>query len=69
MCQDLANPADVAARDPELGLRRQRTSARARRRTVASIVVAALVAGLGLLVWASARSPAPAPVPNAVERR
>lgn len=69
MYQDLANPAGVVARDPELGLRRQRTSARARRRTVAAIVVAALVAGLGLLVWASARAPSPAPAPNAVERR
>jgi serine/threonine protein kinase len=69
ICQDLANPAGVAARDPEAGLRRQRTSARARRRTIAAVVVAAVVAGLGLLVWASARSPSPAPAPNAVERR
>jgi serine/threonine protein kinase len=69
LCADLRNPSAVMARDPEIGLARERARTRARRRVVLGAVVAALLAGLGVLVWASARfSPAPSR-PGAVERR
>ncbi|HTN51489.1 MAG TPA: serine/threonine-protein kinase [Anaeromyxobacter sp.] len=70
LAADLANPAAVAARDPELGQARQRASLRARRRVIVAVATGAIVAALGVLVWASARvSSTPAPRPAALERR
>jgi serine/threonine-protein kinase len=71
LLRDLADPAAVPARDPELLARRTRTGSRARRRTVAAVAVALLLLGLGALVFLSARmsGEAPVPAPGALERR
>jgi serine/threonine-protein kinase len=68
--RDLEDPSAVSARHADLQERRSRASTRARRRAILGVVAALIVAGLGLLVWESARvAPAPAPSPGAVERR
>ncbi|HEX9049533.1 MAG TPA: serine/threonine-protein kinase [Anaeromyxobacter sp.] len=67
MCADLRDPAAVAVRDPETGLRRRAAAARKRRQVVLRAAVAALVVGLGALVWLSSRAPAP-PGPPAASR-
>ncbi len=71
LLRDLADPAAVPARDPELLQLRKRAGSRGRRRTVAAIAVGILLLGLGALVFLSARmsGEAPAPPPGAHERR
>ena len=71
LLRDLADPAAVPARDPELLALRERAGSRARRRTVAGIAVVVLLLGLGALVFLSARlsGEAPPPPPGALERR
>jgi serine/threonine-protein kinase len=68
MCADLKDPSAVRARDPELGQRRRRASLRARRRVVLSAVIAAILAGLGSLVWLSSRHPPRPAGPPATQR-
>ncbi len=67
LCADLRDPAAVAVRDPTIGARRHAAASRRRRQVVLRTVVAALVLGLGALVWLSSRAPAP-PAPPAASR-
>ena len=69
LCADLRDPSSVPVRDPGTVLRRQAAVARRRRRVVFRAVVAALVVGLGALVWLSSRAPAPAAPPAASRGR
>ncbi len=64
LAADLRDPSAVAVRDPGIGLRRQAAAARRRRQVVLRAVVAALVVGLGALVWLSSRAPAPPAPPT-----
>jgi len=59
MLADLKNPAAVAPRDPETG-RHRRGGSRVSRRWVLFVIVPAILAGLGGLVWLSARQSRPA---------
>ena len=56
---DLRNPSAVPPRDPETGAARRRGRSRRQRRVILSVVIAAALAGLGSLVYLSARQPAP----------
>ncbi|HET6440567.1 MAG TPA: serine/threonine-protein kinase [Anaeromyxobacter sp.] len=68
MCVDLGDPGEVPPRDPETGERRRRAGAARRRRRVALLAVAALVAGLLVLVYVQGRSAGQAGRPTGVER-
>jgi serine/threonine protein kinase len=66
---DLQNPSAVPPRDPATSARR-RSGARVSRRIVLSAVVAAILAGLGSLVWLTQRaSTQPDRLPGLVEGR
>jgi eukaryotic-like serine/threonine-protein kinase len=52
---DLKDPSAVPPRDPGEAEARRRASARVSRRLVLSVLVAVILAGLGSLVWLSAR--------------
>jgi serine/threonine-protein kinase len=69
LAADLRNPDAVPTRDPATGLRRQAAAARRRRRLLLRAAVAALVVGLGALVWLSSRAPAPSATPAASRGR
>ncbi len=64
LCADLRNPAAVPVRDPATGLRRLAAASRRRRQILLRAIVAALVLGLGGLVWLSSRAPAPPAAPS-----
>jgi serine/threonine-protein kinase len=67
LLRDLTDPSAVPPRDPALGQARRRGLLRRRRRVTVSIVIAALLAALGSLVWLSqrqAREPVPTPAPH-----
>jgi len=61
MLADLKNPSAVQPRDPETGERARRGGSRVSRRVVLFLVVPLIVAGLGALVWLSARHAPAAP--------
>jgi serine/threonine protein kinase len=63
---DLRNPSAVPPRDPATGSARRRPLPR---RVVVSVVVAAILAGLGSLVWLSARYSRPPDRPSATQRQ
>lgn len=67
MLADLQNPTAVRPRDPETGGRGRRGLSRAWRRVAFLILVPAIVAALGALVWLSARQAQPA-VPATTNR-
>jgi serine/threonine-protein kinase len=72
LLRDLADPASVPGRDPELLALRQRAGSRARRRTLAAVAVGILLLGLGALVFLSERHSGhrpPAPPGGTLERR
>ncbi len=66
--RDLANPSAVTGRDLAAGVRR-RTGARVPQRIATTLVIGAILAGLGSLIWLTGRQPArvgqPVPVPAA----
>ncbi len=68
LLRDLENPSAVPPRDPETGAARRRSRSRRQRRVILSVAFAAALAGLGSLVWLSARQPAPPPPPGASPR-
>ncbi len=69
LAADLDRPDAVPVRDPATGLRREAAAARRRRQVVLRAIVAALVVGLGALVWMSSRAPSPSTPPAAPRGR
>ncbi|HEX9289179.1 MAG TPA: serine/threonine-protein kinase [Anaeromyxobacteraceae bacterium] len=66
---DLQNPSAVPPRDPETGAqRRRRGRARVSRRIALGAVVAAVLSGMGALVWLSGRHPPQPSRPPAAQR-
>ncbi len=65
---DLRNPSAVPPRDPETGAARCRGGARISRRLLLSVVVIAILGGLGSLIWLSARQSPQTGRPPATQR-
>jgi eukaryotic-like serine/threonine-protein kinase len=65
---DLQDPSAVPPRDPATGARRHRGAVRVRRNVLVAAVVAAVLGGLGALVWLSARQ-APTAPPSQTQRQ